>query len=233
MAINVLKAVGAVAQIASAAIPGTQAVAKAITAVLGAALNNAASLASTPAGTIDGRIDTTVGQLSTEATDSFVALNSGVSQMITNVLSDWAQLEFVGSRMASSNHPEWHFDPSSGAVQSMLKLAVERHYYERLMPLGFSIYENFGTAPAASLAVVNCGWFSDAPDVDWGAFIDYRRNDQPPGAENVFIVTESSNFSYPSFANTLFNPYDLNGLAITKMEFFTRWPLPRRTGCSR
>jgi hypothetical protein len=55
----------------------------------------------------------------------------------------------------------------------------------------------------------------------------------------VFVVAGNGSLSrydrahYPSFTGTLFDPYTLDGpLAIPKIEFFTRWPLPRRDPCS-
>jgi hypothetical protein len=80
--INILKALGGIAQIASAAIPGTQAVVKGVAGVIGAAFNLSASLASTPPGTIDGKVERTVGELSAEATNNFVALSGGVNLVI-------------------------------------------------------------------------------------------------------------------------------------------------------
>jgi hypothetical protein len=99
----------------------------------------------------------------------------------------------------------------------MLELTVRRHYYEKLMPLGYTIYSGLGASfkTPAGLTCDNYHYpFSNAPADTWVAFLDYRKGDQPPGGWNVFVVAgniDSSSLApgpYPPFADTLFNPYD-------------------------
>ncbi len=80
--------------------------------------------------------------------------------------------------------------------------------------------------------------FGDRADDSYAAFLDYKANNQPLSGWNVFVAAENTTLGelypahYPSFLGELFNPYDLNGLAIPTLEFFTEWPLPRRSPCS-
>jgi hypothetical protein len=79
--------------------------------------------------------------------------------------------------------------------------------------------------------------FGDAPDAAYAASLDFNSGSQPPGGWNVFVLAENKTLSrydrahYASFADTLFNPYQLGGLAITKLELFTWWPLPHQSPC--
>jgi hypothetical protein len=242
--INILKALGGVAQIASAAIPSAQVAATAVTGVIGAALNASASLASTAPNTIDGRVDTTVGELSDEADKNFVATSDAVGVMIQNLLIDWGKIEFVSSRIGSNAQGwVWNFDD---ATRDTLALAVRRHYYQRLMPIPYAIFQRPGAA-FSDRKLIACGngpstdphWnpFGDAPDDAYAASLDFNSGSQPPGGWNVFVLAENKTLSrydrahYASFADTLFNPYQLDGLAITKLELFTWWPLPRQFPC--